>query len=148
MPDDGDTPALRPHDPQRVDPGALALATVAGAVAFIFGDGDWDILAIVIGTMLLLILLAHHHPAPTVRTPRALLLRGAFGATTGLALCIAIAPAIQYGIIRPYFHIEYDDGWTPDAWHTTVVIGALWPIIALLLAVFEPRIARWLDRVR
>lgn len=132
----------------RVDPGALALATVAGAVAFIFGGGDWDVLAVVIGVMLLLILLAHHHAAPAVRTPRALLLRGAFGATTGLALCIAVAPAIQFGIFRPFFHHEDDDGWSRDAWHTTLTIAALWLVVAALLTVFEPRIARWLDRAR
>lgn len=97
--DDEPAPAL--HVQHRVDPGALALATVGGAVAFIFAGEDWDVLAVVIGLMLLLILLAHHHPAPTGRTPRAWLLRGAFGATTGLAF-----------------------------------------------AVFEPRIARWLDRAR
>lgn len=44
----------------RVDPGALALATVAGAVAFILGPGEWDLLAVVIGLMLVFILLAHH----------------------------------------------------------------------------------------
>ncbi len=132
----------------RVDPGALALATVAGAVAFIFGGGDWDVLAVVIGVMLLLILLAHHHAAPAVRTPRALLLRGAFGATTGLALCIAVAPAIQFGIITPFFHHEEDDGFSRDAWHTTMAIAALWLVVAALLTVFEPRIARWLDRAR
>lgn len=132
----------------RVDPGALALATVAGAVAFIFGGGDWDVLAVVIGVMLLLISLAHHHGAPTVRTPRALLLRGAFGATTGLALCIAVAPAIQFGIIAPFFHHEEDDGFSRDAWHTTLAIAALWLVVATLLTIFEPRIARWLDRAR
>lgn len=132
----------------RVDPGALALATVAGAVAFIFGGGDWDVLAVVIGLMLLLILLAHHHAAPTTRTPRAWLLRGAFGATTGLAFCIAVAPAIQFGVIGPFFHVEDDDGWSPDAYNTTIVLAALWVVVAVLLAVGEPRIARWLDRAR
>jgi hypothetical protein len=132
----------------RVDPGALALATVAGAVAFIFGGGDWDVLAVVIGLMLLLILLAHHHAAPATGTPRAWLLRGAFGATTGLAFCIAVAPAIQFGIVDPFFHIEDDEGWSPDAWHTTLALSALWVVVAVLLAVCEPRIARWLDRAR
>jgi hypothetical protein len=132
----------------RVDPGALALATVAGAVAFIFGGGDWDVLAVVIGLMLLTILLAHHHAAPATRTPRSLLLRGAFGATTGLALCIAIAPAIQFGIIGPLFHLEDDEGYSQDAWHTTVVLSVLWFVFATALAVLEPRLARWLDRTR
>jgi hypothetical protein len=137
-----------PDHLQRSDPGALALATVAGAVAFIFGGGDWDALAVLIGLMLLLILLAHHHAAPPVRTPRSLLLRGAFGATAGLAFCIAVAPAIQFGIIDPYFHMEDDEGFSPDAYHTTLVMAALWVVVALLLAVCEPRIARWLDRAR
>lgn len=141
-----DEPTL--HIQHRVDPGALALATVGGAVAFIFAGEDWDVLAVVIGLMLLLILLAHHHAAPTVRTPRSLLLRGAFGATTGLAFCIAVAPVIEYGIVTPFFHTEDEDGWSQDAWNTTVALAVLWPIVALLLAYFEPRIARWLDRVR
>ncbi|BBY15964.1 hypothetical protein [Mycolicibacterium litorale] len=132
----------------RVDPGALALATVAGAVAFIFGGGDWDLLAVVIGLMLLLILLAHHRPAPPTHTPRALLLRGAFGATTGLAFCIAVAPAIQFGIVGPYFHSEDPEGYSMDAWNTTVVMALLWFVVATLLAVFEPRVTRWLDRPR
>jgi hypothetical protein len=143
--DDTDEPTL--HIQHRVDPGALALATVGGAVAFIFAGEDWDILAVVIGLMLLLILLAHHHAAPTARTPRALLLRGAFGATTGLAFSIAVAPAIQFGIIAPFFHSEDDDGYSWDAWNTTVALSVVWLVTAILLAVFEPRIARWLDRV-
>ncbi|KUI27492.1 hypothetical protein AU195_19930 [Mycobacterium sp. IS-1496] len=133
---------------QRVDPGALALATVGGAVAFIFAGDDWDVLAVVIGLLLLIILLAHHRPAPTVRTPRAMLLRGAFGATTGLAFCIAVAPAIQFGIIGPFFHSEDDDGYSFDAWNTTVALSVLWFAVAVLLAVVEPRLARWLDRPR
>ena len=56
------------YDRPRVDPGALALATVAGAVAFILGPGEWDLLAVVVGLMLLFILLAHHLAAPTERT--------------------------------------------------------------------------------
>ena len=141
-------PAPTVHVQHRVDPGALALATVGGAVAFIFAGDDWDVLAVVIGLMLLLILLAHHHPAPTVRTPRAWLLRGAFGATTGLALSIAVAPAIQFGIIGPFFHTEDEEGYSFDAWHTTVALSVVWSVAAVLLAVFEPKIARWLDRVR
>jgi hypothetical protein len=139
-----------PYEQPRVDPGALALATVAGAVAFIFGPGEWDLLAVVIGLMLLLILLAHHRPAPPTHTPRAMLLRGAFGATTGLAFCIAIAPVIQHLIVKPFFHHEDLDGYgetfSLDAWHTTVVLSLLWFVCAALLAVFEPRLARWLDR--
>ncbi|WP_395311505.1 hypothetical protein V4U86_12455 [Mycobacterium sp. AMU20-3851] len=144
--DDERAPTL--HVQHRVDPGALALATVGGAVAFIFAGEDWDVLAVVIGLMLLLILLAHHHPAPTGRTPRAWLLRGAFGATTGLAFSIAVAPAIQFGIIGPYFHSEDDEGYSFDAWHTTVALSVVWLAATVLLAVFEPRIARWLDRPR
>jgi hypothetical protein len=53
-------------------------------------------------------------------------LRGAFGATTGLAFCIAVAPAIQFGIIGPFFHIEDDEGWSSDAWPTTLALSALW----------------------
>lgn len=136
------------HVRHRVDPGALALATVGGAVAFIFAGDDWDVLAVVIGLMLLLILLAHHHAAPTARTPRAFLLRGAFGATTGLAFSIAVAPLIEYGIITPFFHAEDDEGYSMDAWNTTVALSAVWVVSAVLLAVGEPRIARWLDRVR
>jgi hypothetical protein len=136
-----------PEQP-RVDPGALALATVAGAVAFIFGGGDWDVLAVVIGLMLLMILLAHHHAAPARRTPRAFFLRAAFGATTGLAFCIAVAPAIQFGIVTPYFHTEDEEGFSDDAWNTTLLMAALWIVVAVLLAVLEPRIARWLDRTR
>lgn len=130
----------------RVDPGALALATVAGAVAFILGPGEWDVLAVVIGLMLLLILLAHHVAAPTMHTPRALLLRGAFGATTGLAFCIAVAPAIQHLIVTPFFHREDYEGYSLDAWHTTIALSVLWFAAATLIAVFEPRLARWLDR--
>jgi integral membrane sensor domain MASE1 len=133
---------------QRVDPGALALATVGGAVAFIFAGDDWDVLAVVIGLLLLTILLAHHRPAPTIKTPRALLLRGAFGATTGLAFCIAVAPAIQFGIIRPFFHSEDEEGYSFDAWNTTVALSVLWFVVAIVLAVCEPRLARWLDRPR
>lgn len=148
MVDDGTAaPATAEHH-HRVDPGALALATVAGAVAFIFGGGDWDALAVVVGVMLLLILLAHHRAAPAALTPRALFLRGAFGATTGLAICIAVAPAIQFGIVGPFFHREDVDGYSLDAWHTTVVLSVLWFGVALLLAVLEPRIAQWLDRPR
>jgi hypothetical protein len=147
MVDDGTAaPPYEQHP--RVDPGALALATVAGAVAFIFGGGDWDVLAVVIGLMLLLILLAHHRPAPPAHTPRALLLRGAFGATTGLAFCIAVAPAIQFGIVGPYFHREDEEGYSMDAWNTTVALSLLWFVVALALAVLEPRVARWLDRPR
>lgn len=132
---------------QRVDPGALALATVAGAVAFIFGGGDWDALACVVGGMLIVILMAHHRAAPTTHSPRAYFLRAAFGATTGLALCIAIAPAIQFGIVEPYFPTYDDEGYLIDgAYRTTVVISVLWVFVATLLAVLEPRIARWLDR--
>jgi hypothetical protein len=144
----GSEPAAAPGDyEQRVDPGALALATVAGAVAFIFGGADWDILACVIGSLLLVILMAHHRAAPAVHTPRSYFLRGAFGATTGLALCITVAPAIQFGIIEPYFP-QYDEEGFRDsgAYLTTEVISVLWPFLALLLAMFEPRIARWLDR--
>lgn len=132
---------------QRVDPGALALATVAGAVAFIFGGGDWDALACVVGGMLIVILMAHHRAAPSTRSPRAFFLRAAFGATTGLAICIAFAPAIQFGIVEPYFP-EYDeDGYAiGGAYTTTVVISVLWVFVALTLALLEPRIARWLDR--
>ena len=143
------TPPPATFEQPRVDPGALALATVAGAVAFIFGPGEWDLLAVVIGLMLLLILLAHHRAAPLAHTPRAVLLRGAFGATTGLAFCIAVAPVIQHLIIRPYFHHEDFDGYenfSLDAWHTTVVLSVLWFVTAAVLAVFEPRLARWLDR--
>lgn len=136
------------YGPPRVDPGALALATVAGAVAFIFGGGEWDVLAVVIGLMLLLILLAHHRAAPNARTPRSVLLRGAFGATTGLALCIAVAPAIQFGIVGPFFHREDDEGYSLDAWNTTLVLSVLWFGAAIALALFEPRLARWLDRPR
>jgi hypothetical protein len=131
-----------------VDPGALALATVAGAVAFILGPGEWDLLAVVVGLMLLFILLAHHLAAPTEPTPRAFLLRAAFGATTGLAFCIATAPAIQHLIVTPFFHAEDDDGFSDDAWHTTIVLSVLWFVCASALAVLEPRIARWLDRPR
>jgi hypothetical protein len=144
--DDEGEPTL--HIQHRVDPGALALATVGGAVAFIFAGDDWDILAVVIGLMLLLILLAHHHAAPTTRSPRSYLLRGAFGATTGLAFSIAVAPAIQFGIITPFFHSEDDDGYSFDSWNTTVALSAVWLVAAVVLAVFEPRIARWLDRVK
>lgn len=141
-------PAALGHYEQRVDPGALALATVAGAVAFIFGGGDWDALACVIGAMLIVILLAHHRAAPTVHTPRSYFLRAAFGATTGLAFCIGIAPAVQFGIVERYFPTFDEDGWQIDgAYHTTVAISVLWPFTALLLAVFEPRIASWLDRM-
>jgi hypothetical protein len=142
--DDGAAPGVYE---QRVDPGALALATVAGAVAFIFGGGDWDALACVVGGMLLIILMAHHRAAPAVHSPRSYFLRAAFGATTGLAFCIAVAPAIQFGIVEPYYP-EYDeDGYlTGGAYTTTVVISVLWVFVALLLAVLEPRIARWLDR--
>lgn len=140
------TPAPDEYE-HRVDPGALALATVAGAVAFIFGGVEWDILACVIGSLLLVILLAHHRPAPTVRTPRSYFLRAAFGATTGLALCIVMAPAIQFGIIEPYYPQYDDEGFLDSgAYLTTEVIFVLWPFIALILAVLEPRIARWLDR--
>ncbi|TFV58034.1 hypothetical protein E4P42_13365 [Mycobacterium sp. PS03-16] len=132
----------------RVDPGALALATVAGAVAFIFGDGEWDGLAVVVGLMLLTILLAHHRAAPPGGTPRSVFLRAAFGATTGLAACIAMAPAIQFGIVGPFFHREDLDGYSLDAWHTTVVLSVLWFVVATVLAVCEPRVARWLDRPR
>lgn len=134
------------HDQPRVDPGALALATVAGAVAFILGPGEWDVLAVVIGLMLMLILSAHHRAAPSTGTPREYLLRGAFGATLGLAFCIAVAPVIQHGIVSPFFHIEEDDGYSLDAWHTTTVISILWFVAATLIAVFEPRIVGWLDR--
>lgn len=136
------------YDRPRVDPGALALATVAGAVAFILGPGEWDLLAVVVGLMLLFILLAHHLAAPTEPTPRAFLLRAAFGATTGLAFCIATAPAIQHLIVTPFFHAEDDDGFSDDAWHTTIVLSVLWFVCASALAVLEPRIARWLDRPR
>lgn len=142
--DDGHTLHVR----HRVDPGALALATVGGAVAFIYAGDDWDILAVVIGLMLLLILLAHHHAAPTNGSPRSYLLRLAFGATTGLAFSIAVAPLIEYGIITPFFHTEDDDGFSMDAWHTTVALSVVWVVAAASLAVFEPRIARWLDRGR
>ncbi|ANI40409.1 hypothetical protein [Mycolicibacterium vaccae] len=135
-------------DRPRVDPGALALATVAGAVAFILGPGEWDLLAVVVGVMLLCILLAHHIAAPAARTPRSLLLRGAFGATTGLAFCIATAPAIQHFVVTPYFHSETDDGFSDDAWHTTVVLAVMWFFVATLITVWEPRIARWLDTPR
>lgn len=118
----------------RVDPGALALATVGGAVAFIFAGEDWDILAVVIGLMLLLILLAHHHAAPTDATPRSYLLRGAFGATTGLAFSIAVAPAIEYGIVTPYFHTEDDEGFSMDAWNTTVALSGVWLVAGTFLA--------------
>jgi hypothetical protein len=134
------------YDHPRVDPGALALATVAGAVAFIFGPGEWDVLAVVIGLMLMLILSAHHRAAPSSGTPREYLLRGAFGATLGLAFCIAVAPVIQHGIVGPFFHVEEDDGYSLDAWHTTVVLSILWVTTATLIAVFEPRMAGWLDR--
>lgn len=144
--DDDNAPTL--HVRHRVDPGALALATVGGAVAFIYAGDDWDILAVVIGLMLLLILLAHHHAAPTDRSPRSYLLRGAFGATTGLAFSIAVAPAIEYGIITPFFHTEDEEGFSMDAWTTTVVLSGVWIVAAALLAVYEPRIARWLDRAR
>ena len=136
------------YDRPRVDPGALALATVAGAVAFILGPGEWDLLAVVVGLMLLFILLAHHLAAPTERTPRAHPLRAAFGATTGLAFCIAVAPAIQYLIVTPFFHAESDEGFSEDAWHTTLVLSVLWFVCAGVLATLEPRIARWLDRPR
>ncbi|MCF6389192.1 hypothetical protein L2K20_19625 [Mycobacterium sp. MBM] len=145
---DNPGPAPIQHVQHRVDPGALALATVGGAVAFIFAGNDWDILAVVIGVMLLLILLAHHHPAPTNGSPRSYLLRGAFGATTGLAFSIAVAPIIEYGIVSPYFHREDDEGFSMDAWNTTVALSGVWLVSAILLAVYEPRIARWLDRVR
>jgi hypothetical protein len=137
-----------PYEQPRVDPGALALATVAGAVAFIVGPGEWDVLALVIGLMLLLILLAHHVAAPPTHSPRALLLRGAFGATTGLAFCIAIAPAIQHLIVAKFFHHEEEDGFSLDAWHTTNALVVLWFIAATVIAVNEPRLARWLDRPR
>jgi hypothetical protein len=145
-----DEPGQQPtgYDHPRVDPGALALATVAGAVVFILGPGEWDVLAVVIGLMLVLILSAHHRAAPTSGTPREYLLRGAFGATLGLAICIAVAPVIQHGIVGPFYHVEEDDGYSLDAWHTTVVLSILWVITATLIAVFEPRIAGWLDRPR
>lgn len=147
-PEPSPDPRSAPGDyEQRVDPGALALATVAGAIAFIFGDGDWDVLACVVGVLLLIILLAHHRAAPVVRSPRAYLLRGAFGATVGLALCIAIAPVIQFGIIEPYYPQYDDEGYRDSgAYVTTEVIGVLWPIVLLILAALEPKIARWLDR--
>jgi len=34
-----------------------------------------------------------------------------------------------------------------DAWNTTVALSGVWLVTGILLAVFEPRIARWLDRV-
>jgi len=145
-PDRGNTPTEYEHP--RVDPGALALATVAGAVAFILGPGEWDTLAVVIGVMLLLILLAHHCAAPSALTPRSLLLRGAFGATTGLALCMAVAPAIQHLIIARWFHHQEEDGFSLDAWHTTMVLTVLWFVVMVALALLEPRISRWLDRPR
>ena len=38
---------------------------------------------------------------------------------------------------------------TRSTWlRTALALAVLWPIVALLLAYFEPRIARWLDRVR
>ena len=142
QPEPAQTAAQQP----RVDPGALALATVAGAVAFIFGDGEWDVLAVVVGLMLLLILLAHHQAAPSGRTPRSMLLRGAFGATTGLAFCIAIAPAIQHFVVTPFFHRDDEEGFSIDPWNTTVTLSVLWFVFTVALACFEPQIARWLDR--
>jgi threonine/homoserine/homoserine lactone efflux protein len=63
-----------------------------------------------------------------------------------LAFCIAVAPVIQHAIVGPFLHYEGEDGYSLDAWNTTVVLSVLWFVVAALIAVFEPRLAGRLDR--
>jgi hypothetical protein len=154
-----------PSNTTHVDPGALAVAVILGGTAFIIGSGTWNLLAVVVGLFLLIILLAYWRPAPSVSTVRDFATKLGFGAGTALAICIAIAPGVEWGIFRLFFHSAaqcingyftpppdpycngtYVDGNDSDALKATYTIAGLWfPLLAILTAL-EPRIMRLLDR--
>jgi hypothetical protein len=155
--------------PAHVDPGALALAVVVAASAFIVGSGTWNLLATLVGLFLLIVLLAYWRPAPPVSTIRGFAVKLGFGAGAALAICLALAPAIEWWIIAPsHFHTidscpgglpvlspewhcegpSYLDGNDVDAMNATKVIGWLWFPLVITITAFESQIMRQLDKRR
>jgi hypothetical protein len=130
------TATLRP----RVDPGALVLAALAAASAFILGPGEWGVLSLVIGLALLFVIIGHHEPVPQETTWRNWILRVAFASVVGLALDLCIAWALQEWIMKPFFP------GANAAENTTKVLSYLWFGFVLLLAASEQRISTSLDR--
>lgn len=138
------------QDPHRVgiDAASLVLAGIAAAAILITGPGDWDVVALVIGLVLVLVTVGYHHPVRLDRTPRSVVLRCGFGAITALAACVCIAWPLQRLIMEPLVHPLNPDGSSAAAYFTTEVLMAVWFPIAAALAYYEPKIARWLDKPR
>lgn len=140
-----------------VDPGALALASLAAAAAFLVTSRPWDLLSSGVGITLLVISLANHRAWTGVMTVRGLLQRLTFTGTAALALCIAIAwpVRLQMGdtsvwILMSRLGIEYFDWVVPDdEWTavTTEFLAFLWIALTVVLFVLEPRLS-WLLELR
>jgi hypothetical protein len=96
-------PSITETRRQRVDPGALILATLAAASVFILGPGEWTLLSLIVGLALLFVIVGHHEQIPYERTWRNWTLKMAFACAAGLALCICISWPLQEWIIKPFF---------------------------------------------
>lgn len=139
-----------------IDPGGLALASLAAAAAFLATSRPWDSLSSGVGISLLVISLANHRAWTGVMTVRGLLQRLTFAGTAALALCIAIAWPVRLQmdetsvwILMSRLGIEYFDWVVPaDQWTgvTTEFLAFLWPIITAVLFVIEPRLSWLLER--
>lgn len=112
-----------------IDRAALVLAVLAGAIGIMSSDGDWGPINTFEGLLLVAIVLGFHRPMPVTATPRSWLMRAAFGLAVSFSLCIALGwPVVHAG---------------GDVYQPAWVIG--FALLGLVVAVFEPLIARGLD---
>jgi hypothetical protein len=127
----GPTPASQRHDPLRdVDSAALVLAGLAGAVVLFTRDQDWDLVSSIMGSLIIVVVLAFHRPVQPSHTPRGLLLKFAFGGVLAVGVAVTAAWPLQALI-------------THDC-ATTLLVISIWPL-ASLIAWGEERYSKWLD---
>lgn len=154
------TPLRAPQsaDPAQlnIDPGGLALASLAAAAAFLATSRPWDSLSSGVGVCLLVISLANHRAWTGTMTVHGLLQRLTFAGTAVLPTCIAIAWPVQLQmdsadvwLLMADLDTRYSTafaGVTEWAPATTEFLAFLWPVIAATLLQREPRLF-WLLEV-
>ncbi len=115
-----------------VDRATPVLAVLAGAVTVASSEGDWSPLDSFIGVLLVALVAGFHAPAPRGTALRTLLMRLAFGLALSLTLLVALA-----------WPIAALSG-SPDA-PLSLSCVAVFTVLALLLAIGEPRLSGLLD---
>jgi hypothetical protein len=136
------------------------MAGVVAGLAFLLGAGDWTPLTTVVGTTLVVVIMAYHRGVPELPKARNIMGRSAFGGVGALSICLALAWPIQIGIIEVVpCDVTVNHGSThlcgerldlvTDSTAAGITLGVLavvWVVAAFILAVVEPRITERLDR--